>query len=421
MNQFMPAIKHIHLANGLRVHLLPRLEFHQLVAMVTVDFGARDLTYQFNGQTISSPAGLAHFLEHKMFAQPGYDAFTKLSETGSDANAFTTQTRTSYFVTSPAYDYAGLSELLNFTQTPYFEAASVKREASIIQQEIDMYQDDANARLYRLLLETLYQDDPLSYDIAGTTTSVAAITSGDLQQAFDAFYQPANLDVILVGAFDATAVETLIAQSIMGQRPALQPVERLVPQLAPLQTTRKEVELNTVRNKVAMGQRYFEQTALPTGRNALQQAMAISLAIDLVFSESSTDYMLWYDTGLIDDNFSAEFDWERGAAFLSIAAETAEPEVLIDKVTAKLVNLAAEFDQLDQHFELVKKDSLGRLINKLNNLEEIATRFEGASFGFTTINDEIAILQSLTKQDVSLILAQSHPSAVVSVIARPKS
>ena len=53
---------------------------------------------------------------------------------------------------------------------------------------------------------------------------------------------------------------------------------------------------------------------------ALRIAIAGSLAVDLVFGEFSPTYMMWYDSGMIDDTFSAEFDWEQGVAFLTIAA-----------------------------------------------------------------------------------------------------
>ena len=166
LSRFAPNERHETLPNGARLHILPRPDFHQFVGMVTVDFGARDQMFMQDGQLVKQPAGLAHFLEHKLFAQPGYDAFSRMSELGANANAFTTQTRTSYFMTAPANEYAAFSELLHFTQEPYFEESSVVRERDIISQEVDMYQDDTNARLYRLILGQLFPGDPMADDIA---------------------------------------------------------------------------------------------------------------------------------------------------------------------------------------------------------------------------------------------------------------
>lgn len=421
VTRFAPNERHETLPNGLRLHLLPRPDFHQMVAMVTVDFGARDQSFEKDGQLVKQPAGLAHFLEHKLFAQPGYDAFSRLSELGANANAFTTQTRTSYFLTAPANEYEALKELLTFTQEPYFEAESVAREQDIISQEVDMYQDDTNARLYRLILGQLFKDDPMADDIAGTTESVHSVTPEDLQLAFDAFYRPDNMDVVIAGAFDETTVRDLINASPAGQRPAVAPVSVPTHELQPVSDNILEVEMDVVRPKVAMGQRWYDGADMPTGREALRIAIAGSLAVDLVFGEFSPTYMTWYDSGMIDDSFSAEFDWERGVAFLTIAAETPEADELIDAVADELENMADRFAALQADFELVKKDALGRLINKLNQLEEIVTRFEGSTFDFATLRDEINILQALTFTDVLEILRNAQVSALTTVIATPNA
>jgi predicted Zn-dependent peptidase len=418
MGKFKLAESHFRLANGLQVHLLPRPDFHQMVAMVTVDFGARDTGYVIGGQSVTQPAGLAHFLEHKLFAQPGYDAFSRLSELGASANAFTTQTRTSYYFASEANNLAALQELLSFTQEPYFEPAAVARESDIISQEIDMYQDDPNATLYRALLGVLYPADPLSEDIAGTRESVAQIGPTDLMEAFEAFYRPNRMDVVVAGAFDDVQVMTLVKSQTIGTRVvgdsmAITAVgEQPVPEIV-------EIDIETVRNKVALGQRWFEGMPLPVGREALRQAIAISLAVDLVFGEFSPRYMSWYDDGLIDDGFSAEFDWERGFAFLSLAGETPEVETFVDVLSNELTNLAARFEELSGDFELVKKDAIGRLVGKFDNLEDVVTRFEGANFGYATLQDEVAVLESLNALDVADILETATVSPIGAVIARP--
>lgn len=417
---FMHAVSHTQLTNGLRIHLAPRPEFHQMVAMLSVNYGARDQRFRYQGTDYKQPAGVAHFLEHKIFTQKGYDAFTRISELGANGNAFTTQSRTSYFISTTGQSYDALQELLTFTQQPFFEADAVAREAEIISQEVDMYQDDADARLYRELLKQLFPDEPLADDIAGTRASVRAIKPEDLYLAFDAFYQPANMDVFVTGNFDPDEITELIRTSPAGMRQGGEVAQILYPDDTTVTSELVEVNLPTVRNKIAMGQRFFGRNTLPQGVEALRQVIALSMVTDLVFGDYSPDYMLWYDEGLIDESFTTEFDWERGFAFLSVAAETAEPEELVSAVSAKLANLPTEFMALQSNFELVKKDAMGRLVNKLNNLEEIVTRFEGATFAYTTLVDEIDILRTLTFDDVLQIVKSAETTPVTSIIARPK-
>ena len=417
--KFLPAERHLTLSNGLRVHLLPRPDFHQVVAMVTVDYGARDRLFMDKGQLVSQPAGVAHFVEHRLFAQPDYDAFSRLSELGANANAFTTQTRTSYYLSTTVGNQAALQELLTFTQEPYFDLATVQREQEIITQEIDMYEDDINSKLYRLILARLYPDDPLGQDIAGTVESVHQITTEQLQLAFSSFYQPDNMDVVVTGAFDETKLLSLIENSPAVQRVGAKSVTKLVPELKPVITTPLEVPLNVVRNKVVLGQRWELDFAKLSRRDILRVTIIGSLAIDLVFGEFSPTYMTWYNDGLIDDNFSADFDAERHFAYLTIAAETAEPERVIAAVSQVLNDLTAQVVQLKTSFKLVKNDALSRLINKLNQLEETAIRFEGQTFDEATLQDEIAILQALTVNDMITVLTQTAVSPVASIIARP--
>lgn len=417
--KFLPAERHLTLSNGLRVHLLPRPDFHQVVAMVTVDYGARDRLFMDKGQLVSQPAGVAHFVEHRLFAQPDYDAFSRLSELGANANAFTTQTRTSYYLSTTVGNQAALQELLTFTQEPYFDLATVQREQEIITQEIDMYEDDINSKLYRLILARLYPDDPLGQDIAGTVESVHQITPEQLQLAFSSFYQPDNMDVVVTGAFDETKLLSLIENSPAVQRVGAKSVTKLVPELKPVITTPLEVPLNVVRNKVVLGQRWELDFAKLSRRDILRVTIIGSLAIDLVFGEFSPTYMTWYNDGLIDDNFSADFDAERHFAYLTIAAETAEPERVIAAVSQVLNDLTAQVSQLKTSFKLVKNDALSRLINKLNQLEETAIRFEGQTFDEATLQDEIAILQALTVNDMITVLTQTAVSPVASIIARP--
>ena len=107
------------------------------------------------------------------------------------------------------------------------------------------------------------------------------------------------------------------------------------------------------------------------------------------------------------------------AHLLTIAAETPEADELIDAVSDELANLAERFKALSADFELVKKDALGRLISKFNQLEEVVTRFEGKTFDFATLRDEINVLQSLDVQSVYDILMHAEISDLSTVIARP--
>ena len=78
------------LANGLRICYLPKKGFSKTFAILATDFGSVDASFTFEGKRYDTPAGVAHFLEHKMFEnEDGTDTFERFGKTGANANAFT--------------------------------------------------------------------------------------------------------------------------------------------------------------------------------------------------------------------------------------------------------------------------------------------------------------------------------------------
>ena len=59
------------LPNGLRLQVVPRPAYHKSYAIMTTDYGAIDTRFAPDGkQMVTYPAGIAHFLEHKLFEKP---------------------------------------------------------------------------------------------------------------------------------------------------------------------------------------------------------------------------------------------------------------------------------------------------------------------------------------------------------------
>ena len=201
------------LTNGLQVMLLPQPDFHQTYAMLTVKYGSLDdeFTPYDQYQTVKLPAGVAHFLEHKVFEKADYDAFELFSKNGADANAFTTYDKTSFLFTATQNLHANIDILLDTVQTPYFTEQTVNKEKGIIAQEINMYVDDPDWQLFMQLMRNLYPHHPLSHDVAGTVASVQQITAHDLWCAYNNFYVPNNMQLLMTGNFDVHQVSEWIA------------------------------------------------------------------------------------------------------------------------------------------------------------------------------------------------------------------
>lgn len=174
------------------------------------------------------PAGVAHFLEHKMFEDEDGDAFAKFAKTGANANAFTAFDRTCYLFTATEQLDESLDVLLGMVGHPYFTEQTIAKEQGIIGQEIKMYDDSPDWRLITGLCECLYHSHPIRSDIAGTVESIAEITPEMLYDCCKAFYAPGNM---VLAAAGNTSMEQILAacarHGLMDERPA-EKVERLL-------------------------------------------------------------------------------------------------------------------------------------------------------------------------------------------------
>lgn len=200
------------LANGLDVYILPKKGFSKTFVTFTTKYGSVDRTFVPIGETesVTVPDGIAHFLEHKMFEKEDGDVFQKFSEYGASANAFTSFTRTAYLFSSTDNIYKSTETLLNFVQEPYFTEATVNKEKGIIGQEITMYDDQPDWRLYFGTIENMYHHHPVKIDIAGTIESIDGITADHLYTCYNTFYHPSNMLLFVIGAVEPEEMMTFI-------------------------------------------------------------------------------------------------------------------------------------------------------------------------------------------------------------------
>ena len=107
------------LPNGLRLRVIPKRGFRTFYAVFAANYGGAHRRFTVDGQTLDTPAGVAHFLEHKMFDLPnGDNALNLLSANGADPNAFTASGITCYYFQCTESFEENLRMLLHFVSTP---------------------------------------------------------------------------------------------------------------------------------------------------------------------------------------------------------------------------------------------------------------------------------------------------------------
>lgn len=386
------------LPNGLSVFLLPRPSFHETYGLMTTNFGAAHTTFKKAGaETFSSyPAGIAHFLEHKLFeGEEGQDYLQEFSKIGADTNAYTSFYQTSYlFSTTEQVDKA-VNLLVEMLQSAHFSQDSIEKEKGIIQQEIEMYEDDPDYRLYREILASLYPQTPLGEDIAGTVESISEIDVESLQQHFTAFYQPSQLTLFLTGNFDVSEIWQILERKNARQVDKVEIECKELPILPVL--PHRKLTLEVASPKLAVGLR--SKGGL-LERDFYHYKVCLSLLFSMILGWTSETYQDLYEAGKIDSSFSLNLEVRPEYQFFVVTVDTMEP-ILISKILREAIRkFEASKDLHQDHFDLVKREAYGDFIRGLNSLEATASHFIAEYDGKTSPFDLPDMLQEISLADV---------------------
>ena len=203
------------LPNGLMVMVVPRPGFTKRLAYFVTDFGSIHTEFTLDGVEHRVPAGIAHYLEHKMFDLPGgRDVSAEFAAMGASVNAFTSYDVTAYYFSCTEHFEENLKLLLEFVSTPYFTEESVEKERGIIDQEIGMNADNPDSQIFERLMPALFENHPVRVPILGTSQSIREITPEDLYLCHRAFYNPANMTLCVVGDVDPEEVARIAGEML---------------------------------------------------------------------------------------------------------------------------------------------------------------------------------------------------------------
>lgn len=398
--QVQEKLYHETLPNGLQVYLLPKHGFSKTYAVFTTRYGSIDSHFRLkNGEEIHVPDGIAHFLEHKMFEKEQGDVFQDFSKYGASANAFTSFNRTAYLFSCTDHLEKNLKLLLDFVQEPYFSDKSVEKEKGIIGQEITMYDDNPDWKVYMNLLKAMYQKHPINIEIAGTIASISHITKETLYQCYETFYHPSNMVLFIVGSFDPKTISELVRENqSKKQFPPAPQIERIFPEEpAAIDQARVEQNLAVGLPKCMIGVKETK-TGL-SGEALLKRELTTKLLLDILFGNSSALYQKLYDSGMITDSFDFDYSSEQDYAYSVIGGDTPDPDKLVEVIKQELqAHLKSGIKQDD--FERSKRKKIGHYLRSLNSVEYIANQFTSYKFNGTDLFAVLPILESITREDV---------------------
>ncbi|MHC1736231.1 MAG: M16 family metallopeptidase [Erysipelotrichaceae bacterium] len=363
------------LDNGLKVFFIHKPGFISSTAVYMVPFGSLDIRQQKpDGEIIESNAGVAHFLEHKLFeSNNGTDIMEAFSAMSANVNAFTSYYETCYYFSTGEADFSHpLELLLDFVQNLSITDESVEKEKGIIIQELRMYMQMPEARLMYETYRSLFKTHPVRIDIGGSEESVKAITKAELYDLYEANYHPSNSVLVIVSGQESEKILDLVKDNQAGKTfPDFEARRRLI-DMEELKVAKKHhsFAMDIQAKKITYSFKF--NPAPGTRMDRLVQEWMIRIYLELLFSSYNPLYQNWLDSNRINDYFGYEVDVTDEYGFVMFYGEKESEEDLVALVNE---GLSTDFATVAPYFDNLKKRYFGQAIRSLNNPDDMAVSF----------------------------------------------
>lgn len=393
---------HEKLENGLNVFVFPKPEFQKGYAFFAANYGGMDMRFRLDGRWHDTPAGVAHYLEHKMFDTEDGNALQDLAANGASPNAFTSNDITGYYFDSTEKFEENLRILLSFVSVPWFTQESVDKERGIIGQEIGMIEDDPHWKCYMNLMKALFQHHPIRVSVAGSVASIAEITPETLYACHKAFYDPANMTLCVAGPVDPARICD-VAREILPKEAG--PIaDKDYGQAEEPRAARSLIE-ERMEVSAPIFQLGWKGDAPEKGEGRLRQELVGELALEVLLGSSSPLYARLYREGLINQEFGYSYESSPGCAFLAADGESRDPEAVRQAVADEAARIGREgVDK--QLWERVKKGVYGNRVRGLNSFENLCVGQAQAFFAGYDFLRFAELYGSITLEETEALIAR---------------
>ena len=361
------------LKNGLTVMIIPKKGIQKKYIIWGTRYGSNDNKFIVPGtnEPIEVPKGVAHFLEHKMFEQEnGKNSLDVLTSIGVSANAYTTNDHTAYLYECTENFYEALDEFMDYVQHPYFTDQNVEKEKEIIGQEIKMYDDYPEWRVYLNALEAMYYKNPVKLDITGTVETISHIDKDILYKCYNTFYNPSNMCMVVSGDFDPESLieeikKRLLDSSQNGEIKRIfeEEPERIV-------KSKIEQEMNVSKPIFTIG----IKCKAPLQNEKVRMNIAMEIILNTLVGESSNLYKEMYQAENVFSAPSISYEFGDNYAHILISENANDPELFYNRLREEIENFKKNGINIED-FERNKKMIYGEYVKEYNDITGIARMF----------------------------------------------
>ncbi len=386
--------------NGLKIVVWHKPLFKTTSCLFGTPFGSFDLQQKSSqDELFKFESGIAHFLEHKLFESEEGDVLSKFSEIGANVNAFTSYQETVYYFNTSSEDVTKpLNLLLDFVQNLCITEESVEKEKGIITQELLMYLQNPDSRLFFESFKSMYHLHPLKEDIGGSPESVSRITKSQLEECYNLNYHPGNMMIIVVTPNDPLEIIKLIKDNQNKKTfTKYKPIQRhFSKEPVEVVETMKVIEMDVSETKCALG------IKLPvfnwSDEERVRNDWALNISLESYFSSLNPNYQKWLDEKKITSYFNVEQDFGKNHSFILFTDNIEDPEAFKKFILSELENFKKIYVH-DDVLNMLKNRTLGQLLRVFNNLESISVSYFRDSINGVSTFSSLNILQKLTSED----------------------
>lgn len=381
--------------DGIKVCFIQKDEYIEKQAMIAFNYGSSENIIIKDNEEIKFPAGIAHFLEHKMFEDEEYNVFEQFNKYGGNVNAFTNFTTTAYYFTCIDKFEENLKELLKLVSRPYFTKENVEKEKGIIEQEIKMYEDDPYWKIYFNLISIMYdKENPITKDIAGKVSDIKQIDEKMLYSCYNNFYTKDNAIIIICGDFKNTEnIEDIILKNLKINDKKGAIIKKF--------EDKEQNKEKFVEKKMEIKQKIFNIAFkdLKYCDKIIKQIISSKILLDIIFGTSSKFFEDMFNDGIIDNSFGFDYNCVQENKFYIFSGVSNKPKDLLEKIKNEIkIYKKDSIKQTD--FDRVKNKQIGNFVRQFNFINSIVS-MEADFFSHSfNINEYFEVMKSLTLEDI---------------------
>ena len=390
-------IYHKTLSNGLNVYLIKKPGYTEKCAFFGTKFGSfqtGDYLIDDNGEKHLVVGGIAHFLEHRLFDYYKGNVMDLYDELGAYTNAFTSYNKTVYYFSTIDNFEQCLNLLLDFPSVFEMSEEAVNKEKDIIVQELLMYKDMPDQKLFDKTMNNLYAEHPIKFDVGGEPEEVRETTKELLKLCHQTFYDPSNMNLVVAGDIDIEKTLKLIEDN---QKDKHFEASKHEAKTINEDYSKAIKDIEEVKENINKDKLMIAYKLKPFSENRQKEQLCMEFISTLLFSSSTDFYDNLIKEGLATGIESSCISYE-DVNCLMFNCDVNDSEKVKELVKERIDSAISLFKEED--LENVKKSEIAFIIRSCNSCVNLAKYF--AMYLFENINylDLIKTIKEISLDDL---------------------